>query len=114
MNVDTRVAVQFGSAIAQGDFLAAHALLTNHAQESHSPRALKEAVERMLANGDGRIEQVEVVSECVLDDRPDKQEEDVGYVYVALTGDGFSEAVTVTLTQEAGTIRIRDLQWGRP
>jgi hypothetical protein len=35
-------------------------------------------------------------------------------VYVALTGDGFSEAVTVTLTQEAGTIRIRDLQWGRP
>jgi len=35
-------------------------------------------------------------------------------VYVALTGDGFCEAVTVTLTREAGTIRIRELEWGRP
>ena len=60
------------------------------------------------------ITEVDLVSECILEDWPAKQEGDVGYVYVALTGDGFCEAVTVTLTREADTIRIRELEWGRP
>ena len=35
-------------------------------------------------------------------------------VYVSLAGDGFCEAVTVTLSREADDIRIRELEWGRP
>ena len=114
MAVDTRVAEQFGRAIAQGDFAAAHSLLTEGAQTAHSPESLKQAVEDMTAVGDGPITDVDLVGECILEDWPGKQEGDVGYVYVALTGDGFSEAVTVTLTSEAGRLRIRDLEWGRP
>ncbi|HEY6169504.1 MAG TPA: hypothetical protein VI454_15795 [Verrucomicrobiae bacterium] len=114
MAVDTRVAVQFGHAIAQGGFRAAHALLTEEARASHSPENLKQAVEKMIALGDGPITDVSLVSGCILDDWPNKQEGDVGYVYVALDGDGFCEAVTVTLAQEAGNIRIRKLEWGRP
>ena len=114
MSVDTRVAVEFGRAIAQGDFVAAHALLTKQAQQLHPPDALKQAAEQMIAIGEGPIEHVDLVSECILEDWPDKQQGDVGYAYVALTGAGFCEAVTVTLTQEADKIRIRDLEWGRP
>jgi hypothetical protein len=114
MAVDTRVAEQFGRAIAQGDFAAAHALLTNNVKASHSPKDLKEAVERMISIGDGPITDVNLVSECILEDWPGKQKDDVGYVYVALDGDGFCEAVTVTLTREADHIRIRKLEWGRP
>jgi hypothetical protein len=114
MGVDTRVPLKFGRAIAKGDFVAAHALLTKGAQESHPPEALKRAVEEMIAIGDGPIEQVDLVKECILEDWPDRQDGDVGYVYVALTGDGFCEAVTVTLTTEAGKIRIREIEWGRP
>ena len=114
MAVDTQVPLQFGRAIAQGDFVGAHALLTRQAQELHPPEALKQAVEQMIAIGDGPIEQVGLVNECILEDWPGKQEADVGYVYVALTGDGFCEAVTVTLTTEAGRICIRELEWGRP
>jgi hypothetical protein len=114
MAVDTRVAEQFGRSIAQGDYATAHSLLTEGARAAHSPDDLKQAVEQMIAIGDGPITDVALVSECILEDWPDKQESDVGYVYVALTGDGFCEAVTVTLTREADKIRIRELEWGRP
>jgi hypothetical protein len=114
MSVDTQVPLEFCRAIAHGDFVAAHAFLTTQAKELHPPEALKQAVERMIAIGDGPIEKVDLVEECILDDWPGKREADVGYVYVALTGNGFCEAVTVTLTTEAGKIRIRDLEWGRP
>ena len=115
MAVDTRVAVQFGHSIAQGDYAAAHSLLTAGARAVHSPADLRQAVEQMMAYVDGGlITDVALVSECILEDWPDKQENDVGYVYVALDGEGFCEAVTVTLTREAGEIRIRELEWGRP
>ena len=114
MAVDTRVALQFGRAIAQRHYVTAHSLLTESAQAAHSPESLKQTVEEMITVGDGPITDVDLVSECILEDWPRKQEGDVGYVYVALTGDGFCEAVTVTLTHEAGDIRIRDLEWGRP
>ena len=114
MAVDTRVAEQFGHLIAQGDFATAHSLLTESARAAHSPADLQRAVERMIAIGDGPITEVTLVDECILDDWPTKQENDVGYVYVALDGHGFCEAVTVTLTREADQIRIRELHWGRP
>jgi hypothetical protein len=114
MAIDTTVPLQFGRALADGDFAAAHALLTKLAQESHPPEVLKQAVEEMIAIGDGPIEQVNLVKECLLEDWPEKREGDIGYVYVALTGDGFCEAVTVTLTTEGGEVRIRELEWGRP
>ena len=68
----------------------------------------------MIAIGDGPITYVALVSECILEDWPAKQENDVGSVYVALDGDGFCEAVTVALTREGNEIRIRELEWGRP
>jgi hypothetical protein len=114
MAVDTRVAEQFGQAIARCDYAAAHSLLTVNAQATHSPDGIKQAVEEMIAIGDGPITDVDLVNECILEDWPAKQEGDVGYVYAALTGDGFCEAVTVTLAREADLIRIRDLEWGRP
>ena len=114
MAVDTTVAEQFGHAIARCDYVAAHSLLSKAARAAHSPESIKQAVEEMIAIGDGPITEVDLVSECILEDWPAKQERDVGYVYVALTGDGFCEAVTVTLTREADAIRIRELEWGRP
>jgi len=114
MAVDTRVAEQFGHAIARCDYAAAHSLLSKSAQAIHSPESLKQSVEELISVGDGPITDVDLVSECILEHWPAKQAGDVGYVYVALTGDGFCEAVTVSLTREADGIRIRELEWGRP
>ena len=114
MAVDTRVAEQFGRLIAQGDYAAAHSLLTEDARRVHSPANLKKAVEEMIAIGDGPITEVALMSECILEDWPDKRERDVGYVYVALNGNGFCEAVTLTLAREGDEIRIREVEWRRP
>lgn len=114
MAINTEVPLAFGHAIARGDYEGAHSLLTKEAQRLHPPETLKHAVEEMIAIGDGSIRQVELMEECTLENWRDKWNGDVGYVYVALTGDSFCEAVTVTLTTEDGQVRIRELEWGRP
>ena len=57
---------------------------------------------------------MQVMDEFILEDWPAKQDGDVASIYIALTGDGFCEAVTVIVTQQDGELRIRDLEWGRP
>ena len=48
----------------------------------------------------------------VLDDWPDKRARDVVWVYVSLFGDNYVEAISVTVSEEDGIMRIRDLEWG--
>jgi hypothetical protein len=48
------------------------------------------------------------------DDMPDMTPADLGWVYVAISGESFSEAVTVVVTREDGGAKIRELEWGRP
>jgi len=114
MDVDTQVAEQFGHAVAKGDFATAHALLTEEAQRIHSAEVMKQAVADMTAYADGPIQHVVVDSGFVVDDWPDKQDGDVAWVYVALTGDSFVEAASVLLATTGDGVRIRQVEWGRP
>jgi hypothetical protein len=54
------------------------------------------------------------MEEFIVEDWPDKQPGDLAVVYVALSGESFSEAVTLTLAQYGGAILIRQIEWGRP
>lgn len=114
MTTYIQVAEQFGHLIAKADYAGAHVFLTEEAQKIHSPNDLNTAVEGMTTYAAGPIQQVEVMSDFILEEWPDKQDEDVAIAYIALTGDGFCEAVTVTLTHEGQKIRIRQFEWGRP
>jgi hypothetical protein len=110
MNI--KVADQFGKWIAKADYQAAHLLLTKEAQQVYSPEDFKKSVEQMTDYWSGSIE--EVISDLILEDWPAKQDKDTGIVYISLIGQGVCEAVTVTLAEENGDIRIRYLEWGRP
>ena len=114
MDTVARVAEQFGKFIAKEDYFAAYTLLTEEAQAVHSPEEFREAVAEMTTYAPGLIRKVQVMEEFILEDWSDKKERDLAVVYVALQGDGFNEAVTVTLTEERRKIRIRELQSGRP
>jgi len=48
------------------------------------------------------------------DDMPNLQPGDFGWVYVAITGTEFNEAVTVVVTDDGGSVKIREIEWGRP
>lgn len=50
----------------------------------------------------------------ILEDWPDKKEEDRAVVYVPLEGDEFSEAITVTVSDQNDALRISSIEWGRP
>jgi hypothetical protein len=112
--VSLDVARRFGQLIVRQEYQAACLLLTKEAQSAHSPGTLKAAVNAMIAYARGPILRSQVCEEVAIEDWPGKRPSDVGIVYVALTGDGFSEAVTLTLARELDGISIRDLAWGRP
>jgi hypothetical protein len=54
------------------------------------------------------------MDDFTLEDWRGKQPDDLAVVYVALNGDSFSEAVTLTLAQHGEEALIRHLEWGRP
>ena len=45
---------------------------------------------------------------------PEKQPSDIGWAYVSIGGDVYSEAVIVVVTSENGAARIREVEFGRP
>ncbi len=108
------VAQLFGEAIAAGDDAAAFELLTPEAQALYTPESLKAAVATMTAGSPGGIQEVQVMEEGIVEEWPEKQPGDVASVYVALTGAGFAEAVTVIIVQRNDNLLIRHLDWGRP
>ena len=54
------------------------------------------------------------MEDCIVEDWPGKQPGDLAVVSVALTGESFSEAVTLTLAQYGEDTLIHHLEWGRP
>ena len=49
-----------------------------------------------------------------LKDWPGKGPSDLGWVYVSIGGDVYSEAVTVVITLENGGPKVREVEFGRP
>lgn len=109
------IAQTFAELLVEGDFKGARGMLS---KELKSLRAadLESAFKEMIGQEDAD-ELAEELEVCVMScdkDLPDMRPEDVGMVYVAINGDGFSEAVTVMVTHEKDELRIRELEWGRP
>ena len=108
------VAQRFGDSIASNDYGAACALLTKDLQASVTPDVIKNSIGSMTSYAPGPIRDVQVMDDFTLETWPGRQEDDLAVVYVALNGDSFSEAVTLTLTKYGQEILIRHLEWGRP
>lgn len=108
------VAGLFASLIIRRDYQAAWLLLARETRRLHSCEDLKAAAEAMISYAAGPILQSQIIESATLEDWPAKQHGDVAVVYLALTGTGFSEAVTLTLAWQEGSVVIRDLVWGRP
>ncbi len=106
-------AQRFGELLAAGDYEGARKLLTREALLVNPPADLKSNTEGMHTYAPGSITGVKAMDE-ILEDWPDKQKGDVASVYVALDGDNFCEGVYLTVAQEDGQLRIRDIEWGRP
>jgi hypothetical protein len=108
------VAQRFGDCIAIKDYDAAWTLLSEELRLSFTSESIKNAVISMTAYGTGSIQVAQVMDDFTLEDWPGKQADDLAVTYVALNGENFSEAVTLTLAEYGQEILIRHLEWGMP
>jgi outer membrane protein assembly factor BamD (BamD/ComL family) len=109
----SEVANQFATTLIQGNFTQAQTLLAESLKAETPPAKLQESYEAMLAYTNGaKAETTEVVN--TMTDWPNKQTGDIGWAYVAISGQTFSEGVTVTVCEEGGKPCIREVVWGRP
>lgn len=107
-----KVAFQFASAIANSNFPEAYGLLSEEQQNEQSPEMLEEGFKKMIEYRKGPVRHIELINEMM--EWPAKEAHDVGWAYVAILGDEFSEAVSVVVSEENTQYKIRKIEWGRP
>jgi hypothetical protein len=107
-----QVAAEFARALASNRYAHAHSLLSASLASRIPVATLQRDYEQMIDYGGGPATDVRVI--IVLDHWPDKLPGDIGWAYAALSGQGFSEAVSVVVAHENGKAVIRQLEWGRP
>jgi hypothetical protein len=110
-----QVAVDFASALVAGQFARAQEFLTPALRREWSPERLRESLFGMFSGyAQGKPRRIHFEPDFSHDDWPDKRQGDLGWVYVAIEGDDFNEAVAVIVTEVDGNALIREIEWGRP
>jgi hypothetical protein len=105
-------ALTFGWCIVRKEWEAARNLLCSVLRSSTTARSLEEEVSDMIEYTEDVLTRAEIITD--MEDWPNKEEDDIGWAYVALSGDSFSEAATVIIKLEDGRMVIRSIEWGRP
>lgn len=110
------LAQQFGDRLAACDYGKAWDLLSPELKREYSPQTLQTTVEEMISYGSGPIQRAIVMTDCLLTEwqYPAMENDDVMWLYVALEGEDFGEAVTVIVQYQDEKLVIRWLEWGRP
>lgn len=101
------IALNFVRALVSGNTIKARKLLSDSVRDD-----IQKELDEMIEYGDGPVDHIEVMNEMTT--WPDMKPEDTGWVYVAISGPGFSEAVTVVISEVNDASRISLIEWGRP
>mmetsp|Transcript_2712 Transcript_2712/g.4207 ORF Transcript_2712/g.4207 Transcript_2712/m.4207 type:complete len:123 (-) Transcript_2712:173-541(-) len=108
--------LKFAKDLVNGEFDSADSMLCSELDASVTGKGgLKKRYDAMVAYGDGPATSVEVMNVMDSSAYPKRQSGDIGWVYVSIMGDGFSEAVAVIVCNDGGgEMKIRHIEWGRP
>ncbi len=105
------IGLEFVKALASREYPTAYAMTSSDYQRSTTLDQMRLAFEAIVPT-DWRAGTVEVGQ--TMQTWPDKKASDVGWVYVGIGGDVYSEAVTVIVMLESGAPKIRTVEFGRP
>ncbi len=110
-----QVAVNFAMALVAGHYERARDFLTPALRLEWSAERLRASFTAMFSGySTGRPRRIHFEPGFSHDDWPDKRSHDLGWVYVAIEGDDFNEAVSVIVAKSDGRALIREIEWGRP
>jgi hypothetical protein len=106
------VALEFTKALATRDYDGAYAMTSRDFQSGMSKDQMQAAFEAIVPLDWGAVGPIETGE--TLASWPGKQPADLGWVYVSIGGDVYSEALIVIVALEDGNARIREVEFGRP
>jgi hypothetical protein len=106
------LARSFGEALARREYTEAYEMTSGQYRERVSLEQLQAGFEEIVPLDWGEIGPI--VVQPLLDDWPGKQPSDVAWAYIGIGGDVYSEAVTVIVEDDAGELRVREVEFGRP
>ncbi|NGP88037.1 hypothetical protein [Fodinibius halophilus] len=104
-------AIEFARKLASQDYGTAYTMTATGYKHSTSLEDMQNKFE-VIVTDDWNIGQI--VAGEYMASWPNKQPEDLGWVYVAISGDLYSEAITVTICNENDQLKIREVEFGRP
>ena len=106
------LALEFATRLADRDYSAAHAILSRSERGRLSASRLQVEFETIVPTDWGDVDPIELGPP--LPARPDLTSDDVGWFYVSLGGDVYSEGLTLIVCREGDALRIREVEFGRP
>ena len=106
------VALQFTTALLHRDYDRAYAMTSQEYQRGTSLQQMRAGFEAIV--GTAWSTTAPPVVTQTLADWPGKRASDARWAYVGISGDAYSEAVTVVVMLEGDTLRIRTVEFGRP
>jgi hypothetical protein len=111
---------EFVQNLLQRKFSEAYEMLSDGLKTTIQVSALEQAFDAMIGTYSDWYDDGVVVIKgselgSTMTDWPDKQANDIGWNYVHIFGEGWTEAVTVVVEQvDSGRLSIRELKLGRP
>lgn len=106
------IAMQFAKLLANRNYSDAYEMTTQEYRKKNSLEQIQEHFEALIPMDWGAIDPIEVGE--TMNDWRGKEATDVGWIYVSLGGDVYSEAVTVIIAEEKGALKVREVEFGRP
>lgn len=105
-------ALNFAKALVNREYSTAFAMTTAGYQRRTTLEQMRAAFEAIVPPDSGTAGAVEAGH--TMESWPDQQPSDLGWVYVSIGGDVYSEALIVIVALEDGAMKVRDVEFGRP
>ncbi len=106
------VALQFTEALVNRDYPLAYSMTSKAFKSQFTADQMRADFETIVPTDWQTVGPIGVGE--FMQTWPDKKPSDVAWVYVYIGGDEYSEAVTLTIANEDGDLKIRDVEYGRP
>ena len=112
MHAVQQFALKFTQALAARDYAAGYAMGAQEFRDKVSLQQLTAEFEEIVPEDWGSTDPIAVGE--TMDEWPGKGPGDIGWVYVSIGGDVYSEALVVIVAAEEGGLKVRDVEFGRP
>lgn len=107
-----QTALEFAKRLAARDYAGAYSMTAQAYRRRNTVEQLRVAFETLVPEDWGPIGPIDVAQ--AMENWPGKQAGDIGWAYVSIGGDVYSEAIAVAVTLEDGEATIREIEFGRP